>query len=127
MGVNEFVEGRVAVASFTITAQSVASTVTSDVYIPTGAIVTGVSLMCPGTLSVADMSQSFQIYAGAIPLVVATTVKGMPAQTVVSRHVLSTTAGNYISTAGQLNLTYGSWTGTSLGYAAPVVSVGYIV
>ena len=127
MGANEYLGGRVAVASFTITNQSVATTMTSDVYIPTGAIVTGVSLMCPGTLSVADMSQSLQIYAGAIPLVVATTVKGLPAQTVVSRHVLSTTAGNYISTAGALGLYYGSWTGTSLGYAAPVISVGYVV
>jgi hypothetical protein len=123
---NAFLEPRVAVASFSITASSVAQSLTSGVYIPKGALVTGITLMCTGANSTANMDQLYQVCAGAVSIASAKSVKVIPAVTVASALALSTTAGMYMTTAGELNMQVGSWEGTSVGYAVPSVFVGYV-
>jgi hypothetical protein len=124
---NEFLEARVAVASFSITNSSSAQSLTSGVYIPTGALITGATLMCSATNLTANMSQTYQLQAGATAVMSVKSVKEIPAITVASALALSTTAGVYVSTAAELNLQVGSWTGTSVGHAEPTVYVGFVV
>jgi hypothetical protein len=125
---NQFIEARVAKVNFTYTNISASTALTSGVYIPTGALVTGVTLLCTGTNSTNGLAQTYSICAGAIPLISLTTIsQGMPAQTVASRPTLATAAGNYISTVGEIGMYIASYSGAGTGYFAPDVYVGYIV
>jgi hypothetical protein len=124
---NQFMEARVAKVNFTYTNQSVSTCMTSGVYIPTGALVTGMTMLCTASNLTAALSQTYSICAGTIPLMSATTVSNFPAVSVATRPTLATVAGNFINTAGEVKMYINSWSGESAGHFAPDIYIGYIV
>jgi hypothetical protein len=127
MANNEFLEGRVVSANFAYTNQAAATTLSSPVYIPTGAVVTGVTYLSPLATHVDASNGLFNILAGAVTLCSAQDVAALPAQTIASRPSLVSTAGMYLSTAGYLNLVMGTATFPGTGSVSLNVYAGFIV
>jgi hypothetical protein len=124
---NEFLEGRVASATFQVTAQAAATRVPSSVYIPANAIVTGMTMLNTISNVTAAMNQTYAIYAGTEAINAALSLKEIPAVSVVSKCSLLTAAGVFLTSGGMLNLSMGTWDGTSVGNAKPTIYVGYVV
>ena len=111
MNKNEFKVKRTAVGDFLV--PLVATTVTSDVIVPAGAIVTGIRLMPPSALygsaaSSAAASATVQLFAGAEALCAAIEFKNLPAETVMATTAVTSAEGFYVATGGNLQLQVGS-------------------
>jgi hypothetical protein len=124
---NAFLEGRVVSAAFSNSVTSASASLTSGVYIPTGALVTGVTYMQTGTNATHNSMGSFSLSVGAISLISAQAQSAVPAQTIASRPLLVSSAGMYLSTGGELNMGIGSNLTASTGSIAMNVYVGYVV
>jgi hypothetical protein len=124
---NQYFEARVAVCDIPYTNQAAQTTLGGGVYLPTGAVVTGLSLMQTGSASTIASIGAVTIGVGAITLG-SLAGSAAPAQTLMSRPALATTQGMYLSTGGEIKMTVGSWltsNGTPGGFT-PTVYVGYL-
>lgn len=84
---------------------NIAATHNSGVFIPAGAIITGIRLMAPGAVTTTDASATIVFKVGTFPIVATTKINAaIPAQTVASIIALLTTAGVYVPATGELNL-----------------------
>ena len=99
--VNDFNVKRTAFANITI--PNTATTVTTGVFIPKGAIITGIRWMSGDAVTIANASATVNLQVGSVPLATAWIVKNMGAQTVVGSTALATAAGIYIGDATLLN------------------------
>ena len=127
MANNPFLEGRVASALFTNSLTAVSTALTSGVYIPTGALVTGVTYFGTDVVGTNNSMGSFTLSVGTVPIISAQAQSAIPAQTIASRPLLVSTAGMYIATAGELKLGVGSHLTAATGSMAQNVYVGYVV
>lgn len=122
---NEFNVKRTAKASFTLVNGSAASTLTSGVIVPKGAIITGVRMVAPSAVTLTDASGTVQLAAGAVNIVATSKVSDLGAQTVPSVNALATTAGNYLTIDSELKLVCGA-SSNSAATAAYDVYVDYL-
>jgi hypothetical protein len=99
---NEFLTKRTAYASITI--PNVATTVSTGVFIPAGAIVTGIRMNAPSAVTLTGASATVQLVIGAVSVVATSNVSALGAQTVPSVKAMATTAGNYITVDSELQL-----------------------
>lgn len=99
---NEFLTSRTAYASITI--PNAATTVSTGVFIPAGAIVTGIRMNAPSAVTLTGASATVQLMVGAVSIVATSNVSALGAQTVPSVKALATTAGNYISVDSEIQL-----------------------
>ena len=103
---NEFNIQRTAKASFTL--GNASTTHSSGVFIPAGAIVTGVRVIAPSALTVTANEATVQIRVGATNVCATTNVSVMPAVSVPTVSALATTDGNYITVDSQIQLVVGA-------------------
>lgn len=132
---NEFLEARVAVANFSAAStMSAAQSLPSGVWIPGGALVTGVTYIYTGARTVAGNSATAQVnvhntaLSSSIALVSSLNLSNFPAQTKPYVASLVSAVGMYVAVPGELVMTIGAdAAGNSVGTnAAPSVYVGYI-
>lgn len=100
---NEFLVNRTAKATFTIPNLSVATTVYSGVFIPAGAIITGMRVLAPGAVTIAGASATVAFRLGTVNLAATQRVSAMPAVSTPAISALATTAGIYAA-GGELNM-----------------------
>lgn len=126
MAYNEFLEGRVVSANFTNVPAVAGTTLSSPVYIPTGALVTGVTYYSPASVYTDASNATMSIRAGAVVLCSTQNIAAIPARTIASRPLLVSAGGMYVSTAGNLNV---SINGGSVGTGTMSINmyVGYVV
>jgi hypothetical protein len=114
MASNEYTIQRTAVGSFALA--NVAATVGSGVFIPKGAIITGIRLMSPGAVTLTNASATVVPKIGTTALAATVNMSDLPAQTVAGATALSATAGIYVPGDSELNLVIGgSGTSTAAG------------
>ena len=99
---NEFLTKRTAYASVTI--PNAATTVSTGVFIPAGAIVTGIRMNAPSAVTLTGASATVQLMIGAISVVATSNVSALGAQTVPSIKAMATTTGNYITVDSEIQL-----------------------
>jgi hypothetical protein len=124
---NQFLEGRVIAVDLPYTNQAAATTIGGGIFIPAGALVTGLTLMQTGAASTIASIGPVTVYAGATSLG-SLAGSAMPAQTVATRPALASTAGVVVSAAAQLLISVGTWltSNAAPGGFTPTVYVGYI-
>jgi hypothetical protein len=132
MANNEFLVNRVVATNISYPSNTASTFAPTDVYIPTGAIVTGVTLnnTVSWTLNAAG-SQTMCLYVSTdIPLNAVTAVTDVTSIASVSNMpynwALLSTAGMYISKGGPLYMKQGVSNGTSVWTYKPDVYVGYL-
>lgn len=106
---NDFMVKRTAVAPLVLAGGTAAFTSNSGVYIPAGAIITGVRIVCGNTAAVKTAAtQTVVPKVGTQAIATTLNVSTLPAQTVGIPGVLAATGGVVIMTAGQLNVVGGT-------------------
>jgi hypothetical protein len=128
MANNEFLVNRVVSASFPVPANTASSWGSGGVFVPSGAIVTGVTFIQTTTPVVANAANTICLYVGTgIPLMAVTAISDFSAaSTIPYAGALLTTAGMYIGTSGELLLKNGVSNGTNAWTYRPDVYVGYL-
>jgi hypothetical protein len=124
MAYNQFDIQRTAYASITI--PNAATTVSSGVFIPAGAIVTGIRMNAPSAVTLTGASATVQLMIGAVSVVATSNVSALGAQTVPSVKALATTAGNYLTVDSEIKL-IAQASSNSAATAAYDVYVDYII
>jgi len=110
---NELLVKRVAVGDLVMTGATGAFTQNSNVYIPAGAIITGIRYVAANTaITVTAAAQTFAPYVGTQVCAVTLDASLLPAQTVGYAATLHATGGVVVMTAGELNMRAGA-TGAS--------------
>jgi hypothetical protein len=129
MANNEFLVNRVVKTAMSYPSNT-ASTFGSPlgVYIPTGAVVTGVTINHTAAPTVANQAGTYCLYVSTdIPLIAITALTDIGGTVNIPQNLpLLTTAGMYISKGGALYLKQGVSNGTSVWTYAPDVYVGYL-
>lgn len=87
-----------------ITIPNAATTVSTGVIIPSGAIVTGIRMNAPSAITVTGASASVQLMVGNISIVATSAISALGAQTVPSVKALATTAGNALVADSEIKL-----------------------
>jgi hypothetical protein len=131
---NEFLEARVAKIPFSSIAESAAAqALTSGVYLPAGALVTGITVMCSDAPTVANASNHIGIMvyntqnSSSVQLASTALIKNVAsAQTVPTILTLVSTAGMYVPVSGELGMSVSASSGTNAITWSPIVYVGYI-
>jgi len=130
---NEFLEARVAKANFTIASSAATQALPSGVFVPGGAIVTGITYLATGVMDVSVASQSINLYvantanSSSIALASSVVMSALGAQTVPYVASLLTAAGMYVAVPGELVMSVQAASGGSVVTYSPGVFVGYIV
>ncbi len=102
---NQFPVQRTAVASFTL--QTVAATITSGVFIPAGALITGIHIGNDDAAVLTNATGTVVPKVGSVAIAATVNMSDLPAQTTgYSTAVL--TNGMQITTGGELNLVLGT-------------------
>jgi len=126
---NEFLAGRVAIDSFTMSSGGAAQTFKNGCQLPGGILITGVTYMDADARTVAG-DATYQpaiintVLSSTQYFVSTENISDFPAQTIVSAPALLTAGGVYIAQAGELGMVYGA--STSPITVSPTVFVGYI-
>lgn len=130
---NEFLQGRVAKADFTILASNATQSLPSGVWVPGGAIVTGVTFINTAAQTVADASGSVDLrvantaLSSSIALISTIEIKNLGAQTVPYVASLVSAAGMYVAVPGEVVLSVQATSGTAVHTKTPSVLIGYVV
>lgn len=102
---NQFAVHRTAVGSFALA--NVAATVTSGVFIPAGALITGIRIGNKDAITKTNASATVVPKVGTVAIAATVNMKDLPAQTAgLSTAVL--TNGMMITAGGELNLVIGT-------------------
>jgi hypothetical protein len=130
---NEFLLNRIAVANFPVLASAAAQTIPSGVWIPGGAVVTGVTFRQTTTPTIANAANTVDLVivntalASSMSQISAVALSDCaPASTVPYVATLSAAVGSYIPVAGELKLHVEGSNGTNAWTFAPNVYVGYV-
>lgn len=125
---NEFLTPRVVKADFTVLSSAATQAINGSVFIPKGALVTGVTIMDADALGSvhSNDSASFDLRAGGVALISTSCVSDMAAQNIVYRGALVSTAGMYVSADGALVLSVQASSGTGPRTWSPTIYVGYV-
>ena len=131
---NEFLEVRVVKADLGVIASSAATqALPSGLFIPGGAIVTGVTYMATGVMDVSVASQSINLYvantalSSSVALVSSIAMSGLGAQTIPYKASLLSAAGMYVAVPGELVMSVQAASGGSVVTYSPTIYVGYVL
>lgn len=130
---NEFLLPRIAKADFTILSSAATQSLPSGVWIPGGALVTGVTFLETGAMTIANASQTIDLrvantaLSSSIALISTEHCKDLGAQTVPYVASLVTAAGMYVAVPGELVISVQAAAGNSVMTYSPSVFVGYII
>jgi len=127
--VNEFMNPRVVKADFTVLSSAATQALPSGVFIPTNALVTGVTFIDRHALGSvhSNDSASIDLRAAGVALISTKAISVFAAQNIAYVPTLVSTAGMNISTAGELVLSVQGSSGTAPRTWSPTVYVGYVV
>jgi len=127
--INEFMNPRVVKADFTVLSSAATQAIPSGVYIPTNALVTGVTFIDRDALGSVHSNDSatIDLRAGAVALISTMRISQFAAQTIPYIPSLVSTAGMNVSTGGELVLSVQASSGTAARTWSPTVYVGYVV
>lgn len=131
---NEFLTPRVVKADFTVLASSATQSLPSGVYLPKGALVTGVTFMDADALGSVHSNDSATIdlrimnvgLSSSVQLISTKVISVMAAQTIPYIAALMTTGGMYVPQSGELVLSVQASSGTLNRTWSPTVFVGYL-
>ena len=130
---NEFLVKRVAAANFVVLASAATQSLPSGVYIPGGAIVTGVTMINTAPITIANASGSIDLRvknataASSQALIITAAIKNAAgAETIPYIATLSNTKGVYLPVGGELVLSVQATSGSSVHTYAPDIYVGYL-
>ena len=131
---NEFLEGQVVRAEYAVLASNATQALTSGVFLPKGALVTGVTFINTGAPTIANASGSIDLrvantqLSSSISLVSTGMIKNIAsAQTIPTVLTLGAVGGVYLPQGGELVLSVQATSGTNAHTWAPSVFVGYVV
>jgi hypothetical protein len=130
---NEFLQARIAKADFTILASAATQSLPSGVFIPKGAMVTGVTAMDFDALGSVHSNDSATIDlrlmggGSSVQLVSTKVISVIAAQTKPYILAMMTTGGMYVPQNAELVLSVQESSGTSPRTFSPTIYVGYIV
>ena len=125
MANNEFLIDRVVKADVSFSYVAATQAVPTGVYLPAGALVTGVTMVDFNANTVANASQSIDLRAGAVALISTTMVKDIVAQTACKYPTLAVAGGVFLTKAGEIVLSVQGSTGTNAFTCTPSIFVGY--
>jgi hypothetical protein len=130
---NEFLLNRIAVANFPVLASAAAQTIPSGVYIPAGAVVTGVTFRQTTTPTIGGAANTINLLvvntalSSSVSVISAVALSAhAPASTVPYVATLMAAVGTYIPVSGELKLNVEGSNGTAVWTYAPNVYVGYV-
>lgn len=124
---NEFLVQRVVSANFPVLASNATQGLTSGVIIPKGALVTGVTMVNTGAITIANASGSIDLRVGTNALISTVMIKAAAsAQTIPYVATLVSSAGTYLPAGGELQLSVQATSGTAVHTYAPDIYVGYL-
>jgi hypothetical protein len=134
MGVNEFLEPRVAKAEYTVLASAGTQALTSGVYIPAAAVVTGVTLIDNDALGSVHTNDSASVdlriantHLSASQILCSTKSVGFfGTVNIANIWPLTSTAGVQVSSGGELVLSVQASSGTLARTWSPTIYVGYV-
>jgi hypothetical protein len=128
MANNELLINRIATANFIVPELAITQVVTSPVFIPGGAIVTGVTFMNGTAATCTGVSATLDLRAGSEALIKTVNMKNAAsAETLPYTATISGTTPLYLTSGGQLKLSIGaSGLGGSNWTYAPSVWIGYV-
>ena len=106
---NQLLVKRCAVGDLVILGTDSAFTQNSNVYIPAGAIITGIRYIAANTaVTIVDAAQTFAPYVVSQVLAVTLDTSLLPAQTVGYAATLHATGGVIVTASGELNMRAGA-------------------
>jgi len=129
---NEFLVPRVVKADFTILSSAATQAIPSGVFLPKGALVTGITLIDADALGSVHSNDSASIdlrVAGggsSVALISTYAISAFAAQTIAYRPSLVSTAGMYVPQTGELVLSVQASSGTAARTFSPTIYVGYV-
>jgi len=130
---NEFLLNRIAVANFPVLASTGGQSIPSGVYIPAGAIVTGVTFRQSAAPTIANAANTINLLvvntANSSSMSLISAVALSAHATHLTRPyaaTLSAAVGTYIPICGELKLNAEGSNGTNVWTYAPNVYVGYV-
>ena len=134
MGKNEYIEGRVVQADFTVLASGATQALTSGVYIPTAAVITGITLIDHDALGTVHTNDSASVdlriantQLSASQIVCSTKSVGFFGTVDIANiWPLTATAGVYVTNGGEVVLSVQASSGTLARTWSPNVYVGYV-
>jgi hypothetical protein len=134
MAKNEFLEGRVAQANYTVLSSGATQALTSGIYIPGNAVVTGVTIVDLDSLGSVQTNDSATIQlavvntqlSSSIVLNSAKSIGFFGTVSVPQISPLTSTNGVYIPVSGELVLNVQASSGTAARTWSPNVMVGFI-
>ena len=133
MAANEFLEGAIARAEFTVLASAATQALTSGVYLPAGALVTGVTFMNTGAVTIGNASGSIDLrvantqLSSSVSLVSTGMIKNIASiQTIPTVLTLAYSGGVRLPQSGELVLSVQATSGTAVHTWSPSVFVGYV-
>jgi len=103
MATNEYQIQRTAKASFTLPSSTATSNITSDAYIPTGALITNIRIVAPSAVTTTNASHTVVPRVGTANICATVNVSDLPAVTVGDTTALLSDA-HYVTAGGLLNL-----------------------
>ena len=130
---NEFLEVRVQKANITIASSAATQAIPTGIFIPGGALVTGVTYMATGVMDVSVASQTINLYAAntalssSMALVSSIAMSDLGARTIPYKASLVSSAGMYVAVPGEIVMSVQAASGGSVVTYSPDVYVGYVV
>lgn len=127
MANNEFFVPRVITANFSVPDAAASQSISSPVYLPAGAIVTGITFVNTAAPTVANVSATLELLAGTENIMKTVNMKNCAsAQTVPYAATISGTTPIYIVSGGMLILNVQSSNNSSNWTYKPDVYVGFL-
>jgi hypothetical protein len=130
---NEFLLNRIAVANFPVLASAAAQTIPSGVFIPGGALVTGVTFRQTAAPTIANAANTINLLVVNTALSSSISLISAVALSAHATHLtrpyaatLSAAVGSYIPVSGELKLNVEGSNGTAVWTYAPDIYVGYV-
>lgn len=129
---NEFLRNRIVKADIAIASSAATQAIPSGIFIPGGALVTGITYMATGAMDVSVASQSINLYAAntqlssSIALVSSVVMSDLGARTIPYVASLLTAAGMYVAVPGELVMSVQAASGGSVVTYSPSIYVGYV-
>jgi len=130
---NEFLEIRVQKANITIASSAATQAIPTGIFIPGGALVTGVTYMATGVMDVSVASQTINLYAAntalssSMALVSSIAMSDLGARTIPYKASLVSSAGMYVAVPGEIVMSVQAASGGSVVTYSPDIYVGYVV
>jgi len=130
---NEFLEVRVQKANITIASSAATQAIPTGIFIPGGALVTGVTYMATGVMDVSVASQTINLYAAntalssSMALVSSIAMSDLGARTIPYKASLVSSAGMYVAVPGEIVMSVQAASGGSVVTYSPDIYVGYVV